>query len=273
MGMEKFKKYIKELFESGEIEGFLGIRKNGLHPVPHLFTPEHPEELETLTIPDVRYPMTEILLTIVRKYPDKKLGIMVRGCDERALNELVKNQKILPELIKHIGIACSADLAASCRCAQPYPEEIHYGEKVAPVEDRSDIEAIDTMPQEERFDYWMSEFSKCIKCYGCRNICSMCFCDQCTLEDNDLIATGQAPPAIPIFHLIRAFHMAGRCIDCGLCEEACPAHIPLRTLYRKVRESMSGFLGYVSGTEGGEKDPLEFLGSEGYMVPSKIDEK
>jgi len=270
--MEQLKQNIKKMLESGEIAGFLGIKEQDGHPIPYLFTPEHLGQVDDFVVPEVRYPMAKILLNIVRKYPDKPIGVMVRGCDDRALVELVKNQKILPELVRPIGIACSQAFAEYCRCSQPFPREIHYGEKVSPAADRSDLETVESMGIPERLNYWMGQFSKCIKCYGCRNICPMCFCEQCTLEDDTLISTGEAPPEIPIFHLIRAFHMAGRCIDCGLCEEACPSHIPLRSLYRKVREEMSEYLGYVSGTEDSEKDPLEFLGSEGYEVPSKIDE-
>ena len=83
------------------------------------------------------------------------------------------------------------------------------------------------------FDRWMYEFQKCLKCYGCRDICPVCFCKECSLEHGDLVETGGVPPEVPLFHLIRAVHMAGRCIDCGLCEDACPVDIPLRLLYRK----------------------------------------
>ena len=61
------------------------------------------------------------------------------------------------------------------------------------------------------------------------------------MEHNDLIATGTVPPEVPIFHLVRAVHMAGRCIDCGLCEDACPVDIPLRLLYRKVNQVVSEY--------------------------------
>ena len=88
----------------------------------------------------------------------------------------------------------------------------------------------------ERFQFWTDEFSKCVKCYGCRDICPMCFCKECSIEEDKLVNTGELPPEIPIFHLTRAVHMVGRCIDCGLCEEACPADIPLRTLYKKVAD-------------------------------------
>ena len=54
--------------------------------------------------------------------------------------------------------------------------------------------------------------------------------------------------------------MVGRCIDCGLCEEACPADIPLRTLYKKVAEIVSEELGYRTGYTLEEKSPFNIIG-------------
>lgn len=86
----------------------------------------------------------------------------------------------------------------------------------------------------------------------------MCFCKECSLETDELINTGDIPPEIPVFHLTRAMHMAGRCIDCGLCEEACPSDIPLRTLYKKVSEIMDKEFDYRTGYMD-EKSPLNIL--------------
>ncbi|MGB9616870.1 MAG: 4Fe-4S dicluster domain-containing protein, partial [Desulfomonilaceae bacterium] len=102
----------------------------------------------------------------------------------------------------------------------------------------------------------------CIKCYGCRNVCPVCFCNVCTLEQDALIHTGELPPENPMFHLTRAVHMAGRCIDCNLCTEVCPAEIPLRTLYKSVAKIIEEEFGYVTGLEGEVKSPLNFLGPE-----------
>ena len=73
---------------------------------------------------------------------------------------------------------------------------------------------------------------------------------------------GNLPPENPMFHLTRAVHMAGRCIDCNLCTEVCPADIPLRTLYKKVAEIVKDEFGYVTGEPGEGKSPLNILGPD-----------
>ena len=116
----------------------------------------------------------------------------------------------------------------------------------------------------------MYEFSKCVKCYGCRNICPVCFCAECSLEHPDLVKPGGLPPEVPIFHMIRAVHMAGRCIDCGLCEDACPAEIPLRLLYREVNEVVSDVFDYQPG-QGMEKSPFTMIGDKVTLEPKPMD--
>jgi len=128
------------------------------------------------------------------------------------------------------------------------------------------VARLDALDVAGRFDAWLKEFSKCIKCYGCRDVCPMCFCNDCTLEDDGLVSSGAIPPEIPMFHLTRAVHMVGRCIDCGLCNEACPADIPLRTLYKKVADIVDEEFHYRPGQELYEKSPFNIL-----MQPASTD--
>ena len=85
---------------------------------------------------------------------------------------------------------------------------------------------------EERFNYWVETFSTCVKCYACRASCPMCYCGKCNVETNN-------PQWIPVashkygnleWHIMRAMHLAGRCINCGECTRACPVDIPLNML-------------------------------------------
>lgn len=260
--IETIRNRVKELLESGEIKGFLGLAAKYGHTAPHLFT--NVDELETMALGDTekpgdsRYPLTKFLTTIHKAYPDDTFGILVRGCDDRALTTLYTWNQLNPNKVVTVGIACPQELADRCECAQPFPAEITAGEKAEPREFTS-VQEIDNLVLTDRFSYWMDEFIKCIKCYGCSNVCPMCFCNDCSLKCDDLVKRGELPPEIPVFHHTRAMHMVGRCIDCGLCEEACPSTIPLRTLYKKMNSIMTDKFDYQTGMHRGQRSPLNMI--------------
>lgn len=261
---EKVKASVRKLLDSGTIKGFLGLKVRHGQVGPYLFLPG--DDLEGMVVGDrerpgdSRYPLNKQLITLARCFPDESFGVLVRGCDERGLKTLFSWNQLNPQRVFPVGVACSQELADACECLKPYPDAFVEGER---AEGRSfeSVHHVDAMALDERLDHWLQEFAKCVKCYGCRDICPMCFCRECTLESDELIATGDLPPENPIFHLTRAVHMAGRCIDCGLCNEACPADIPLRTLYKKVADIIDGEFRHRPGYgEPGEKSPLQFLG-------------
>jgi ferredoxin len=264
--IELLRKKVAEMFDSEEIAGFLGLKNHGEEPFPFLFTRDTVQELDNLAIGAVRYPLSKIMIRISAKYPDKRFGIMCRACDERALIELCKNTKISAEKIITVGIPCTDELVKACSCNNPLPSNLIVEKAEASHFDRSDVEKIISMPMEQRFDYWTLQLGKCIKCYGCRNICPVCFCDVCTLEDQPLVKRGEIPPEVPSFHLTRAYHMVGRCIDCGLCEEGCPMDIPLRTLYRRVREIVKDLFDYLPGEQKDNVPPIQVLGDGTFEI-------
>jgi ferredoxin len=260
---ENLRQKVKALLDSGEIKGFLGLcQKNG-HIGPHLFCDG--EDLNGLVVGDKddagdsRYPLNKQLIHLARTYPDECFGVLVRGCDERGLKTLFDWNQLKPDKVVAVGIACPRELADACECLKPYPEKYVEGDQVEGASFES-VKNMDGLDIKDRFTAWMKVFSKCIKCYGCRDICPMCFCKECSLETDELIHTGELPPEIPIFHLARAVHMAGRCIDCGLCNEACPADIPLRTLYKKVADIIDEQFEYRPGFTPDKKSPLNILG-------------
>jgi formate dehydrogenase (coenzyme F420) beta subunit len=258
---ENLKNKVTELLNSGQIKGFLGLRSHEGHIGPHLFTAA--DELEYLVIGDwkspgdSRYPLNKFLINIACKYPEDTFGVLVRGCDERGLKALYTWNQLNPNKVVAVGVACPQELADACECRKPYPDECVEDQKAAACEQKS-VASIDALSNADRFALWIKEFTKCIKCYGCRDVCPMCFCNECSVGSDDLIHTGHIPPEMPIFHLTRAVHMIGRCIDCGLCNEACPADIPLRTLYKKVADIIDKEFQYRPGYSD-QKSPLNVL--------------
>ncbi len=219
--MEELRKKVKKSLEDGQIEGFLGLRLDGGGISPFFVTKDNLADMDKLTT-EGRYSLGKVLTLISQRYPGKAIGVMVRGCDERAIVELLKASQISDRVVK-FGVTCSAETAKSCKCSQPFPTTIDFGEKAQGFDNIDLLNKLEQMKAEDRLSYWLEQFSKCIKCYGCRNICPMCYCTECAMEDQDLVPGGIVPPAAPTFHFIKAMHMADRCIDCGLCEETCPA--------------------------------------------------
>jgi formate dehydrogenase subunit beta len=265
--LDAIREHVRTLFTEGKISAFVGLRDDYGNIQPYIF--EKAEDLDNgfnigdrAAAGDSRYPLARIAVTAAIEWPETSLGVLLRGCDERALNELLRwNQLSGTTRIVRVGFACPQELAAAHECRKPYPDQIVAGERSQPV---ANATVADVMAKDlaGRLQYWLSEFDRCIKCYGCRNVCPVCFCNVCTLEEDSLIRTGDLPPENPMFHLTRAVHMAGRCIDCNLCTETCPAEIPLRTLYKGVAEIVKEEFDYLTGEATGGKSPLNILGSD-----------
>ncbi len=251
---------LKQILDDGLVDKVFAYKTVHGFLFPWVFTRDSASELEPWAPNAARYPIVKLLLAEARKSPGTKLGILVRGCEERALRELVKWTQIDPDRVVVLGQACSAELAATCECAKPYPDQLDYGMACAPVLQSKRVAALEAMQRDRRLDWWLEHLNRCIRCYGCRDVCPVCFCTECSLEHANLIPPNKLPPDNS-FHLVRAVHMAGRCIDCGLCEEVCPAKIPLRALYKKVNSLVEGIFDYKTG-EPDNKSPFSFLGEE-----------
>lgn len=123
-----------------------------------------------------------------------------------------------------------------------------------------EVEKLESMTPDERFAFWQNELSRCIRCNACRDICPACTCEKCVFDNpNSGVENKAAANSFEekMFHIIRAFHVAGRCTDCGECSRVCPQHIPLHLLNRKFIKDINTFYGdYQAGAEVGSRAPL-----------------
>jgi ferredoxin len=163
------------------------------------------------------------------------------------------------------GFAATDVLFDHClACELPTPQEydilLGNSRSAAPDLETSgqNIAGLKETPPADRWGFWEKEFSRCIRCYACRNVCPACFCQRCFVEETE----PQWALPVPrwqdnlIFQIVRNIHVAGRCTDCGECERACPVNIPLRSLTREMYDIVDELFNFKSGMD---KDALPLM--------------
>ncbi len=297
--LEDLREKVKE--ELGNVDCFIGYGEgfDALHATP-LFvkTPEMAEKL--VWNPLCVHNLTTYLTQATGKVGIIKVGIIVKGCDSRAIVQLLQENLLKRENLVIIGIPCQgvidlnkvkkhlnisnvkevsfsdetikivteqeekslnfkdvmADKCLSCQFPTPLIYDHLIGESVTsdkPADSvYSDVAEFENKSIEERFEFWNKEFARCIRCYACRNACPLCVCqDQCAAETRDphWMTMRVNVTENSTFHLMRALHLAGRCVGCGECERACPMNIPLTKIFKKMSQVVEELFDYKAGIE------------------------
>jgi formate dehydrogenase (coenzyme F420) beta subunit len=123
----------------------------------------------------------------------------------------------------------------------------------------SRVREVDKKSVDEKYAYWQEKLSRCIRCYACRNVCPACNCRECIFDKNAPRWIGKANELSEKqnYNIVRSFHIAGRCIDCGECQRACPMDIPLMEINRKIMQDLEELYGeYEAGLDPTGVPPL-----------------
>jgi ferredoxin len=115
-----------------------------------------------------------------------------------------------------------------------------------------------TKSENKRYSLFTEETDRCIRCYACREACPMCYCEECFV---DHIAprwceSMVTPGGTQAWHIIRAFHQTGRCVECGACERACPMDIKMVYMTDKLNEDMKEFYDFEVGMDLEKQPPF-----------------
>lgn len=153
------------------------------------------------------------------------------------------------------------DSCKVCRHRKPPVYDVLIGEEVPEVDGKDEfakIEELEAKSSDERWAYFTKEIGRCIRCYACRNACPLCYCKECLVDQTQPVWFGKTinPSDTMVFHIVRVFHVAGRCVDCGACDRACPMNIDLRALTKKMEKDVRELYHYEAGVNLKEVPPL-----------------
>jgi coenzyme F420-reducing hydrogenase delta subunit/ferredoxin len=267
---EKIRQTAKSLLTNGEVECVIGyeISPRGITRPTFIYSPDDTQRLvwnRACTHNLTNY-LNDKLKSNRLKAADKKVAIVVKPCDSRAINVMLVENRFRRNQLHVIGVACSGiqqdgngqlqERCKSCSEKTPIVYDTLISEPSLPVieaqPDRK-LQYLEQMSVEERMEYWLSQFDRCIRCYACRQACPICDCSICLYERDDSLWMGMKIGLNEkrTFHLGRAYHLAGRCVGCDECERVCPMNISISLLNQKLSgeiEKMFGFRAGLSAT-------------------------
>ena len=259
--------------------GYLPGRRKGT-AVPAIVTT--PEQAQGLVFAPACVNNLALYLTKAKKDVPKKgrIAIVAKGCDMRALAGLMGESQLKREELVIIGVACAgvhgsgvqpagpltaATIARKCReCTvhEPAGADVICGTLPSLPElehlESAELARLEAMTPAERWTFWQEQFTRCIRCMACRQVCPFCYCEQCLCDKNrpQAVESSPRPAGNTARHIVRAMHLAGRSAGCAECERSCPMDIPLNLLNRKMARELKELYGHEAGLEPVEKGPL-----------------
>ncbi|MHA1198618.1 MAG: 4Fe-4S dicluster domain-containing protein [Candidatus Heimdallarchaeaceae archaeon] len=316
---------VKKIVSRDDVKYVVGFKKGtyGFTITPAFaYTPEYAEKFifnplckKNLAV----YPILDEKLPLKRGEEEdkRKIGVVVKGCDSRALVQIIQERGKKRDDLVIIGVPCKgvidqkkieskfldieeysniedqnenfkisingtdhivpkkellADFCTSCISPNPVIYDVLIGEKVEPwaIQDHANLEDLSKMNNKEKWAYWEEHFQRCIRCYACREACPLCYCNECMADylEPQWIRRSVNLSENTAWNIMRAYHLAGRCVGCGECESVCPVNIPLMELNKQIEAGVKETFDYTAGMNVDEKplfgmfkpdDPEEFI--------------
>jgi coenzyme F420-reducing hydrogenase delta subunit/ferredoxin len=208
------------------------------------------------------------------------LAVTVKRCDGAAAVGLLRENQIAREDLTLIGVSCpgmwqGGALALKCYACQGEvaaiadwtvtPNGARQGavasgarRQVSADPREAQVAYLESLPAKQRWAYWSDAFQRCLRCYACRAVCPLCYCQVCVAEKNapQWVPTSIDAVGNTVWNITRAFHLAGRCGGCDECARVCPAAIRLDLLNRKLALEITARFGAVNHEDPSVAPPL-----------------
>jgi len=265
----QLRREVANLLEQGQVPRVLGYANGSLPGQVTMTTITGTEEVGELEWSPHCHPNLLAYVPRALEHADR-VGVVVKACDVKSLVGLLQEGQVQRQDVVLVGAPCAGvwegdRLAAKCNtCDGEVPSicdvavgvtgaESAVTERPTSAQDPRDeqLAVLESLPAAERWAFWQSQFERCLRCYACRAVCPLCYCETC-------ISDQHRPQWIPItidqrgntaWNVIRAFHLAGRCTGCDECSRVCPADIRLDLLNRKLALEVERQYGYRSGED------------------------
>lgn len=304
----KLRAEAKRLLTEEKVDVVIGFQKGSLPIRMQPLFARTAQEAEKLTMNGLGANNLAVYLNHQPK--DKRIAIVCRGCESRAIQTMLLENRHAREDLYLIGVPCDGILDvhklersveepilsineeddevivktksgeqelsrvdvlhdACLHCTHPEPTNTDIlleGEGFIKPEmfDKSYTASFRGMSREERYARFQAEAERCIRCYACREACPMCYCEECFVDHSRPQWTDStiAPAGQHAWHIIRAFHQAGRCVSCGACERACPMEIKMTYLTDLLNEDIFEKYAFEPGMDAETQPPFLTLDPE-----------
>lgn len=249
--MDELKNRVKELIGTGAVKVVIGYEQGTGNKTRALFVEKH-EDASRLIF-DSRCVMNLATYITKQEIREKgRMGIVATLPVMRSIVQLASEYQVNDSNLLVLGITPESKMIEFSDLVEVETFIHQYGIEID-ARNKEMLDKLGRMTTAERWKFWIDELAPCFKCYACRAACPMCYCHRCTVDFNQ-------PQWIPVpshelgnleWHVMRAVHLIGRCIDCDGRANACPLAIPINLLNKRMLEDAKiHFGGYQPSLKG-----------------------